>query len=130
MKKGVLFLALLLVVSIGGCTSNKDLKDTITSGIWRVGDYFESGDDDTWRFNGYIFAFNADGTITVDKQGLARAAGTWNEFNYDTRLELDFGNTAVLERLNEDWVVDRIEGDGVFLHKFLAPGTQLRFDKF
>lgn len=130
MKKGVLFLALLLIVSLGGCTNDKDLKDTITSGIWRVGDFVESGDDETWRFTGYVFTFLADGTVAVTRPGLPTAPGTWNEFNYDTRLEFDFGNTAVLEKLNEDWVVDRIEGDEVFLHKFLAPATQLRFDKF
>lgn len=130
MKKGVLFLALLLIVSLGGCTHDKDLKDTITSGIWRVGDYVESGDDETWRFNGYVFTFLADGTVTVTRPGLPPAAGNWNEFNYDYRFELDFGNTAVLEKLNESWVVDRIEGDEVLLHKILVPATQLRFDKF
>lgn len=130
MKKGVLFLAFLLVVSFGGCTNNKDLEDTITSGIWRVGDFIESGDDDTWRFSGYIFTFHADGRVTVTHPTQPPAAGNWNEFNYDSRLELDFGNTAVLEKLNEDWVVDRVEGDRVLLHKFLTPSKQLQFDKF
>ncbi|MHB8836628.1 MAG: hypothetical protein ACYC9Y_13135 [Candidatus Methylomirabilia bacterium] len=130
MKKGVLFLALLVIVSLGGCTHDKDLADTITSGIWRVGDYADSGDDETWRFNGYVFTFLADGTVTVTRPALPPVAGTWNEFNYDNRLELDFGNVAVLDRLNEPWVVDRIQGDEVQLHKILEPATLVRFDKF
>lgn len=129
MKKVVLFLTLLLIVSFGGCTSDDDLKDTITSGTWRVGYFSDAGDDETWRLNGYIFTFLADGTVSVARPGLPLAPGTWNEYNNDTRLELDFGNAGVLGRLNEDWAVDRIEGDEVLLDRFLAPAKQLRFDK-
>lgn len=130
MKKGVLFLALIFLIGLfGGCVDNDDLKDTITSGTWRVGYYSDAGDDETWRFSGYVFTFLADGKITVTRPALASAPGTWNEYNNDARLELDFGNAGALGRLNEDWAVNRIEGDEVLLDKFLAPTKQLRFDK-
>ena len=129
MKKVGLFLALLLIVSFGGCTNDDDLKDTITSGTWRVDYYSDAGDDETSRFVGYVFTFLADGTVSVVRPGLPPAPGTWNEYNNDARLELDFGNAGALGRLNEDWSVGRIEGDEVLLDKFLAPAKQLQFDK-
>jgi len=129
MKKVVLFLAFLLIVPFGGCSNNDDLKDTITRGTWRVGYYTDNNDDETWRFNGYVFTFLADGTITVARPGQPVAPGTWNEFNYDTRLDLDFGNAGTLERLNETWAVVQIHDDELLMNKEFDLTTKLRFDK-
>lgn len=129
MKKVGLLFAFLLVVSFGGCTSNEDLEDTITSGTWRVGYYSDAGDDETWRFTGYVLTFLADGTVSVVRPGLPLAPGTWNEYNNDARLELDFGIAGALGRLNESWVTLEIQDDEVLLSKDFAPAKRLRFDK-
>jgi major membrane immunogen (membrane-anchored lipoprotein) len=128
MKKSVLVLALLLLAALGGCTRGEDLKDTITFGTWRVGYYVSAGDVDTSKFSGYVFTFLTDGTVTVARPGLPVANGTWDEHDSDTRLDLNFNDSGLIQRLDEDWVVDRIFDDEVQLHKLGAPGTQVTFE--
>ena len=58
------------------------------------------------------------------------AQGTWNEYNSETRLTLDFGgNSGLLQRMNEDWFVDYVNDDEIALHEPGAPLNQLRFEK-
>jgi len=129
MKKSVLFLALFLMVSIGGCNRDEDLKDTITKGTWRVSYFISGGDEGTSLFNGYVFAFQPDGKVTVTRLGAPPALGNWNEFNYDTRLDLDFGDPGPLQKLDESWVVDGIKNDEVLLHELSAPLNQVQLDQ-
>ena len=130
MKKGVLFLVLLLVVSFGGCTNDdEDIEDVLTQGTWKVGYINEGNDEDTSLFYGYVFTFLPDGTVTVDRPNIAQAPGTWNEHDDNTRLELDFGQSGLLERLNEDWFVDYVEDTEVGLHEAGKPYNQLRLDQ-
>lgn len=121
MKKLVLLLALFLMASFSGCSNDEDLTDTITVGTWRVSYFIESGDKHTSSFNGYVFTFLTNGTVTVARPNLPLASGTWNEHDDNTRFDLDFGTSGLLEKLNEDWVVDRIENDEIFLHELGAP---------
>jgi hypothetical protein len=130
MKRLVLFLALLLVASFGGCTnnnSNDDLTDTITTGTWRVSYYIENNDDDTVLFYGYVFTFRPDGTVSVTRPSLPVAPGTWNEHDSDRRLDLDFGVSGLLEKLNEDWVVISVDNDVVLLNEPGHPLNQCEF---
>lgn len=129
MKKTALFLALLLVATLGGCNRDEDLNDTLTSGTWRM-DYFqEQGDDHTFLFSGYIFTFLADGKVTVTRPGTPPPVAYWNEFNNGTRLEFNFGAGVPLEKLNETWVVDHFDDHEINLHELSEPATYLRFDK-
>lgn len=130
MKKGVLFLALLLVVSFGGCTNdNEDLEDVLALGTWKVG-YINEGDDErTSLFYGYVFTFLPNGTVTVDRPIIGQAPGTWNEHDSDRRLELDFGKSGLLEKLNDDWVVDYVEDSEVGMHEPGVPFNQLRLNQ-
>ena len=127
MKKIVLFLAFLLVVSIGGCSKNEDLSATITQGTWRVDYFIADGDEDTDLFNGYVFTFMADRTVLVIRPGLPNTKGTWEESDSDTRLELNFSDTGLLRKLDETWVVNRVLDDELRMNKLYTPSTQLRF---
>jgi hypothetical protein len=129
MKKLVLFLAILLVASFVGCSNNNndDLKDTITTGTWRVSYFSENGDEDTSLFYGYVFTFLPDGTVSVTRPSLPVAPGTWNEHDNNTRLDLEFGLAGLLERLNEHWVVASVD-DSVFLLN--EPGRPLNQCEF
>lgn len=130
MKRIVLFLALLLVASFGACSNNNDdLKDTITTGTWRVSYYIDDGDDDTSLFNGYVFRFLSDGTVTVTRPNLPVAPGTWNEHDDDLRLDLSFGAAGLLERLNEDWVVARVDDNELLLNEPGRPLNQCEFSR-
>lgn len=124
MKKLVLFTALLLMVSLVGCNNDEDFADTITRGTWRVSYYIANGDDDTSLFRDYVFTFVADGTVTVVRPGAPQAAGTWNEHDSNTRLDLRFGEPGLLERLDDDWVIDDVQDDQILLHELGSPFNQ------
>ncbi len=127
MKKSVLFLALLLMATVGGCARNGDVTDTITVGTWRVSYFITTGDEHTALFNGYVFTFQLNGTVTVVRPDIPAATGTWNEFDNNQRLEFDFGKAGLLERLNKSWVVDDIRDEELLLHEPGAPFNQLEF---
>ena len=128
MKWLVFSLALLVVASFGGCPNNNDdLKDTITTGTWRVSYFIENGDEDTSLFHGYVFTFKPDGAVSVNRPSLPLAPGTWNEYNNDNRLTLDFGQSGLLERLNEDWVVAKVDDNAILLNEPGRPLNQCEF---
>jgi hypothetical protein len=129
MKRLVLFLAVLLVASIGGCSNNNndDLTNTITTGTWRVSYYINNGNEDTSLFRGYVFTFRPDGTVSVTRPSLPLALGTWNEYNNDSRFDLDFDQMGLLEKLDEDWVVARVDDDAILLNEFGRPLNQCEF---
>ena len=128
MKRLVLFLALLVVTSFGGCSNNNDdLTDTITTGTWRVSYLSHEGDEDTSLFHGYVFTFRPDGTVSVTRPRLPLALGTWNEHDSNRRLELGFGQSGLLEKLNEDWVVAGVDDNTLLLNEPGRPLNQCEF---
>ena len=129
MKRLVLFLAVLLVASFGGCSNNNndDLTNTITTGTWRVSYYINNGNEGTSLFRGYVFTFRPDGTVSVTRPSPPVAPGTWNEHDNNKRLELDFGSSGLLEKLNEDWVVASVDNDVILLNEPGRPLNQVEF---
>lgn len=87
-------------------SSAKDiLKTSLGQGTWKVG-YFFDKTDETANFAGYAFVFNADGAAIATKSSLS-VPGSWDAENTShghPELYLDFGTTAPLEALNEDWI--------------------------
>jgi hypothetical protein len=130
MRKIVLFLGLLLMVTIGGCDRGDDFKDTITKGSWWVDYYADKGDDQTHVFAGYVYTFLADGKVTVTRPGTTPPTGYWNEYNNGTRMEFNFGNTYPLDKLNDTWAIDQIQDDELRFHKIDAPATVLNLHQF
>lgn len=96
----------LIEYSITQCGSNSGGTDTfvtvITSGTWRVTYYFDD-DDETSDYNGYVFTFNANNTITVVKNALTYT-GTWSFYEDDgvAIFELNFSDSELSE-LGDDW---------------------------
>ena len=58
-----------------------------------------------------------------------RRPGTWNSHDSDLRLEIRFGKIGLLEKVNDDWVIDFIEDDEVAMHEPGVPFNQLRFEQ-
>ena len=83
----------------------------------------------TSLFNGYVFTFLANGTVTVARPDLPTALGTWNEFDNDTRLDLDFADPGLLEKVDESWVIDYIYDDEVQMHELGAPFNQFHLNQ-
>jgi len=130
MKKIASFLALLLIVIVGGCNRGDDFNDTITKGTWRVDNFDEGGDDHTGLFAGYVFTFLDNGTVTVTRPGEAPPVGYWNEYNYGTRMEFTFGGGYPLDKLNDTWVIDNFNDDEINFHELDTPATRLQLQRF
>lgn len=96
----------LIEFSISQCGTNSGSTDTfisvITSGNWRVTYYFDDGDE-TSDFEGYVFTFNLNNTITVVKNATTYT-GTWSFYEDDgvAIFELNFSDSE-LSDLADDW---------------------------
>jgi hypothetical protein len=93
--------------AISQCGSNSgstdDFIDVITSGNWRISYYHEGDDDETSVYNGFVFTFNANNTITITRNS-SNFTGTWlfYEENGLDILEIDFQDDP-LNNLDDDW---------------------------
>ena len=93
--------------AIGQCGSNSgstdDFIDVLTNGTWRISYYHEGDDDETIVYNGYVFTFNTNNTITITKNS-ATFNGTWLFYEEDgvDILEIDFEDDP-LDDLDDDW---------------------------
>jgi hypothetical protein len=77
-----------------------------TGGAWSVASFIENGVNETNDYNNVSFTFNADGTVTAQRNAQSRS-GQWISTidNGTIELIIGFQGPAVLNELNEDWVV-------------------------
>jgi len=82
--------------------------ETISKGEWQV-QYFFDDNDETYKFQGYVFTFNSNGTVTA-VNGTETVNGTWTTSIDDsqTKLYLNFNNSALFDELNDDWHVKEL----------------------
>lgn len=96
----------LIEFSISQCGTSSGSTDTfvsvITSGTWRVTYYFDD-DDETSDYQGYIFTFHTNNTITIVKNAITYT-GTWSFYEDDgvNVFEIDFSDSE-LGNLADDW---------------------------
>jgi hypothetical protein len=95
-----------------------------------VGYFIAGGDEDTSLFRGYVFTFLGDGTVKVTRPGAPPVQGSWDTSDNDTRFELHFGVPGLLERLEEDWVVDHVYDDEILLHEPGYPFNQFNLERY
>lgn len=96
----------LIEFSISQCGTNSGTTDTfisvITSGTWSVTYYFDD-EDETSDYQGYVFTFNVNNTITIVKNATTYT-GTWNFYEDDGEdvFEINFTDSELSE-LADDW---------------------------
>lgn len=102
-----LLLALLMVVFFTTLQSSSCSKsDNVAvinppiAGTWRVSLYWDKKDE-TSKFSGYSFSFNAGGQATVTN-GSSTVSGSWSESS--TKFTISFGTDPVFSKLNKDWL--------------------------
>ena len=113
----VLVLSLSLIVS---CSTNEDdstnttveivqLESTAETGTWRVTNLVDSGQDETSDFNGFVFSFLENGTVTATN-GTTIYDGTWSvASDDDDDNDVDFNiffpvpDSNDFDDLNDDW---------------------------
>lgn len=134
MKKKIAFLSVLLtyVFFVAACSKDDDNSNanrpndngtvaqqtaTVTeTGTWQVTYFFDSDQDETSDFNGYVFTFNEDGTVVADN-GSNTINGTWSISDSSSSSDDDDGSSSDddfnlffsvpdssdFEDLNDDW---------------------------
>lgn len=80
-----------------------DFVKILTSGEWIITLLTDNDDDLTTQYNGYVFTFNPNGTVTAVR-GNSTHQGTWEIDDDDDgiELELDF-NATPIDELGDDW---------------------------
>lgn len=81
-------------------------ENLTTGGAWSVSNFTDNGVNDTNDYNNVSFTFNADGSVTAQRNAQSRT-GQWISTidNGIIELTIGFQGPAVLNELNEDWVV-------------------------
>ncbi|MDF2435644.1 MAG: hypothetical protein K0Q95_20 [Bacteroidota bacterium] len=115
MKNSVkIFVTAVLIGSAGlqSCTKEKQqeiayklAENYINEGKWKVSSFKEDDKDETGHFDGYVFVFNTDNTVTATK-GNSTVKGTWSTGtdNSKTKMNINF-SSAPLDELSEDWII-------------------------
>ncbi|MBC9810977.1 hypothetical protein H9Y05_00670 [Crocinitomicaceae bacterium CZZ-1] len=83
------------------------MEKSIQEGNWKVTKYVDSGEDETYHFNGYTFTFDGSGTITATNGSFSNS-GTWSIQTDDSNDDLDFNIffnniSNNFDELNDDW---------------------------
>jgi hypothetical protein len=89
---------------------NNELIQILKEGTWQVTNFTDDGENYTSEYNGFVFDFKENFTVTATKNEDV-VNGSW-AIIYDDgklKLELDFGETTPFDELNNDWLVVEIE---------------------
>lgn len=117
MKTIRLSFIMIIFVAIASCNSDDDLpasasavENTVKSGMWKITRFEDTGNNETSKFNGYNFVFDANGTLTA-ANGTNLFTGTWSvtddgshdDNSHDLDFNIHFNVNNSFEELNEDW---------------------------
>ena len=95
----------------------------VTHGEWKITFYADSDEDDTSDYNGYVFTFNADGTLGATN-GNTSLSGAWSitdsensddESASDVDFNIFFASPDIFEELANDWDILKYTGSKIEL---------------
>jgi len=131
MKNFLVATTAMLLFAITGCSkddnpsvnSAENLKNTVSSGTWKVTYYYDTDHEETANFTGYTFTFGANGNLLVSNDILS-FSGKWSAINDSNRSKvvLEFATPAQFEEISEDWEVVAISATEVQL-KHVSGGS-------
>lgn len=91
------------------------IEDNVQTGTWRVSNFIDSGENETFDFSGYDFTFNMDGSL-VASNGTTTFTGTWSitddsnssddsssDDDIDFNIFFPVPDSNDFEDLNDDW---------------------------
>ena len=100
----IIFTALFIACNNPGNNGN---GPTPSAGSWKVSFFFDK-QDETADFNGYVFEFGSNGSLTATKGGQSWS-GTWSTGIDDSadKFLMDFSGASPspLDELEEDWLI-------------------------
>jgi hypothetical protein len=128
-NKGILFLLLSGLLLASSCKKYVQRQETnalisiMTSGVWMVTHYADSGTDITSNFSGYTFQFYANGTVDAIKAGMAQP-GTWvGNINAHTITSNFPAAGSPLDKLNAVWTITDSYTDSVSANCVIGTDT-------
>ncbi len=111
MKQLYKVLFLILIASLPSCKKyvqqqeKNAILQIMTTGVWYVTEYQQNGADITSTFSGYVFKFDANGTVTGIKAGTS-TTGSWSANISALTITSDFpGAGDPLKELDETWKI-------------------------
>ncbi len=129
--KTTFFTCLVILFGVLACskTSPKKVEKTITDGSWKITLFMEDNEDETYYFNGFVFTFKSDNTVSA-VNGSTTINGTWKlekESDDDnpkhTELILNFPVQNNFDELNDDWHVIKLESKRIELEDVSGDGS-------
>ncbi|MFK5974055.1 MAG: hypothetical protein QM485_12360 [Flavobacteriaceae bacterium] len=100
------------------------IKKVVTSGDWHITYYFDTDKEETSDYNGYVFTFNADGTLGVTN-GNTAVSGAWsisdsstsNDDSIDDDIDFNifFATPDIFEELSDDWSIQKYSDNKITL---------------
>ncbi len=123
MKKIFLFVAI-AALGLTSCSSDDNssnsnnpsvIQGNVQSGTWKITNFNDSGNDETYHFNGFSFTFHSSGVLTATN-GTVTHNGNWSitndssndDDNSNGSSDIDFNiyfapTIPHFEELTEDW---------------------------
>jgi len=102
---------ILLIVVFSSCQkednssipSNEEASKMAQQGTWRVTQYIDCGEDETYHFSGYAITFNSLGIVTAVNNSIT-IAGNWNTGTSLNQSEffLQFGSAIPFCEIDDD----------------------------
>ncbi|MCB0468743.1 MAG: hypothetical protein KDC64_11120 [Aequorivita sp.] len=98
--------------------------NTAQSGSWKITYFFDSDQNETDHFTGYVFTFNNNGSLVAVK-GSTTVTGTWSVTDSnssdddggsnDTDFNIFFASPADFEDLSDDWDIISVSNSKIEL---------------
>lgn len=98
--------------------------NTAQSGSWKITYFFDSDQNETNHFTGYVFTFNENGSLVAVK-GSTTVTGTWSVTgsnssdddggSSDTDFNIFFASPADFEDLSDDWDIISVSNSKIKL---------------
>ncbi|HPE82174.1 MAG TPA: hypothetical protein PLV43_00500 [Aequorivita sp.] len=98
--------------------------NTAQSGSWKITYFFDSDQNETDHFTGYVFTFNNNGSLVAVK-GNTTVTGTWSVTDSnssdddggsnDTDFNIFFASPADFEDLSDDWDIISVSNSKIEL---------------
>jgi hypothetical protein len=111
-KKNILIILTIIPFFIASCSDDKnssnnqvtDVKNNVMSGSWKVLSYIDSGKDETYHYNGFVFTFQSGGTVSAVSSAMT-ATGTWSVSSSSSmdKFIMLFATVDPFDDLNDDW---------------------------
>jgi hypothetical protein len=87
--------------------SNAEASKIVQQGTWKVSQYIDCGEDETYHFSGYTITFNSNGVVAAVSNSIT-LTGNWNTGTNSGQNEfnLQFGSAIPFCEIDDDcWLI-------------------------